>query len=249
MKVKDTKKILICFDLDDTLIDDNWKFETTFCDCIKAILLGLAAKAPQIDEILTKARELDNELLHSLPTSMKYQPERLIQAWKETYKVLSRQKEIPIKNHILQMIEAIVWQNYEPPYFVIAGAVDTLIKIKDIPHVNLEILTIGNKEIQDKKIAFSRLKHHFSHVEVVHDSMGKEEYLKKQAQKYGKDNVWMVGNSISSDINPALKAGVHAIYIPRGSWHVNKDTFFNNKYIKIKRIFELATYFQKNLTR
>ena len=240
-------KKLICFDLDDTLIDDNWKFETTFCDCIKAILLGLAAKAPQIDEVLNTFREIDNKRMKDLPIREKYMPERIIDSWKDTYKVLSQRKEIPVKNHILQMIEAYVWQNFEPPYFVIAGAVDSIVNIKKIPNVTLEILTIGNKEIQKKKVVLSRLDHYFSHIEIVYNGDGKEEYLKEKALEYGKENVYMVGNSIKSDINPALKAGVNAVYIPRGSWHVNTDDFINKDYIEIKRIFELDDYFEKVL--
>jgi putative hydrolase of the HAD superfamily len=242
-----TQKTLICFDLDDTLIDDNWKFETTFCDCIKAILLGLAAKAPQINEILQTAREIDNKLLKSLPKEEQYQPTRLIKAWKETYVTLSEKKEIPVKEHILQMIESYIWQNFEPPYFVIAGAVDTIMNIKRIPNVDLrlEILTIGDKNIQRKKAELSRLSHYFDHIEVVYNGDGKYEYLAKQAEIYGKENVYMVGNSIKSDINPALNAGVNAIYIPRGSWHVNNTDVVNDKYITAKRIFELDEKFEE----
>lgn len=236
---------LICFDLDDTLIDDNWKFETTFCDCLKAILLGLAAKAPEIDEILYTVREIDNQLLEELPKGKKYRPTRLIEAWQRTYRIISEKKEIPVKKHIMSMIEAYIWQNYEPPYLVIAGAVDSLIKIRNFPDVRLEVLTIGDNEVQNRKINFSRLNHYFDHVEVVDHGDDKGIYLKEKAKEYGKDNVIMIGNSLRSDINPALKAGVKAVHIPRGSSSRNKIEPVSNDYLEVRRIFELPQHLEK----
>jgi putative hydrolase of the HAD superfamily len=236
---------LICFDLDDTLIDDNWKFETTFCDCLKAILLGLAAKAPEIDEILTTVREIDNQLIRELPKDRKFKPERLIQAWHSTYIAMSEKKEIPVKPHILNMLEAYIWQNFEPPFFVIAGAVDALIHIRALPNIRMEVLTIGNTEIQNKKLDFSRLNHYFDHIEVVYDGEDKGVYLKKMAEKYGAENVTMIGNSMKSDINPALMAGVKAVHIPRGSWSAHKVEPYNNTYVEVKRIFELPQVLEK----
>ncbi len=230
---------LICFDLDDTIIDDNWKFETTFCDCMKAILLGLAAKAPEIDEILTTMREIDNRLLKEWPRDKKLLPERLIESWQGAYRKISEDREIPVKKHILDMLEAYIWQNFEPPYFVIAGAVDALIRIKALPNVRMEVLTIGNPEIQNRKINFTRLDHYFEHVEVVIDGDDKGTYLAKMAETYGAGNVIMVGNSIRSDITPALKAGVRAVHIPRGSWHHHKVEKPDGEYREVRRVFEL----------
>jgi len=233
------KQKLICFDLDDTLIDDNWKFETTFCDCMKAILLGLAARAPTIDEILQIARDMDNRLLEELPKDKKYSPNRLIEAWQTTYRVISERQEIPVKPHIMNMLEAYVLQNYESPYLVIAGAVDALVRIRALPNVQMHVATAGTAEIQLQKLNHTRLNHYFDHVEIVQDGEDKGEYLRQKVGEYGKENVIMVGNSMRSDINPALDAGVKAIYIPRGSWSNFKTEPRHNGYTEVPRIFEL----------
>ena len=239
---------LICFDLDDTIIDDNFKFETTFCDCLKAVLLGLATKSPEIDEIIATVREIDNQLLQELPKFKKYTPHRLIEAWHRAYKTISESKEIPVKKHILDMLEAYIWQNFEPPYMVIAGAVDALIHIRQMPNLRMEVLTIGDQDIQNRKINFSRLNHYFDHVEVVFHGDDKYQYLKEKADEFGAGNVIMVGNSIRSDINPALTAGVHAIYIPRGGWSQHKQEPVSQNYIEVRRIFELPVVVEKILT-
>lgn len=240
---------LICFDLDDTIIDDNWKFETTFCDCMKAILLGLAAKAPQIDEILITAREIDNRLVEELPKEKKYTPDRLIEAWHTTYRIMSERKEIPVKQHILNMLEAYILQNYEPPYLVIAGAVDALVRIRALPGVRMEILTIGDPEIQLRKINYSRLNYYFDHIEIVQVGEEKGDYLRRRVAEYGADNVFMVGNSMRSDINPALEAGAQAVYIPRGTWSHQKVEPISDGYVEVRRIFELPEVLSNLLGR
>jgi len=234
-----TQTKLICFDLDDTIIDDNWKFETTFCDCMKAILLGLAARAPEIDEILVTMREIDGRLLEELPKDRKLLPTRLIQSWQETYRIVSERRDIPVKPHIMSMIESYVWQNFEPPYLVIAGAVDALVRIRAFPNVRMEILTIGEPEIQLRKINHSRLNYYFDHIEIVYAGEDKGEYLRNKAGEFGGENVIMVGNSMRSDINPALKAGVKAIHIPRSGWSRHNVEPLHNEYLEVRRIFEL----------
>ncbi len=240
---------LICFDLDDTLIDDGWKFETMYCDCMKAILLGLAAKAPEIDEILATAREIDRRLIEELPKDKKHLPHRHIEAWQSAYRIMSEKKEIPVKPHILNMIEAYIWQNYEPPYLVIAGAVDALVRVRALPNVRMDILSIGDPEIQLRKINHSRLNYYFDHIEIVYVGEDKSQYLKKKAEEYGKDNVTMVGNSIRSDINPALEAGVQAIHIPRGSWSHHHVKPLHKEYMEVRRIFELPEALSELLQR
>ncbi len=72
----DVKK-LICFDLDDTLIDDNYKFELTFCDCIRVIITALETRSPAIDTILQTARDIDNKSWETWPQDKKYMPSRV----------------------------------------------------------------------------------------------------------------------------------------------------------------------------
>ena len=56
---------------------------------------------------------------------------------------------------------------------------------------------------------------------------------------------WMIGNSPRSDINPALAAGLHAIYIP----HIHTWTFEHEPPIdhprltRIERFLDLMSHF------
>jgi putative hydrolase of the HAD superfamily len=44
-------------------------------------------------------------------------------------------------------------------------------------------------------------------------------------EKYGllKESTWMIGNSPKSDINPALEAGLHAVFVPHhNTWMLER---------------------------
>ena len=68
------------------------------------------------------------------------------------------------------------------------------------------------------------MKGHFAEVEIVaeknvaaYDAMVKKHGLAREA-------TWMIGNSPRSDINPALAAGLHAVFVPHGdTWILEHD--------------------------
>jgi putative hydrolase of the HAD superfamily len=78
----------------------------------------------------------------------------------------------------------------------------------------LILVTKGDPEEQTGKLQRSGLASHFSAVEVLHEKH-REAYC-SLADHYSCDNctTWMIGNSPRSDINPALDAGLNAIFIP-----------------------------------
>jgi len=77
----------------------------------------------------------------------------------------------------------------------------------------LLLVTKGNFEEQTAKVERSGLKKYFDAVEVVSekDAMA----YSHLAEKYKLENqsTWMIGNSPKSDINPALEAGFHAVFV------------------------------------
>jgi putative hydrolase of the HAD superfamily len=80
----------------------------------------------------------------------------------------------------------------------------------------LILVTKGAAEEQTGKVERSGISQYFESTEVV---------AEKNAATYGRivgqfrlhrDSTWMVGNSPKSDINPALAAGLHAVFVPHG---------------------------------
>ncbi len=228
---------VICFDLDDTLIDSDYKFQLTFCDCIKTVLVSFETHGPQIDEVLEIARKLDNEKIASYPPETKYMPQRLYDTWLETYALLCEQYQVKSKSYIKLQIKGIIGQNFDAPWYVIPGAVATLESLSKQKDTKLHVLTVGQADVQTRKLVSTHLDKYFQHIEVT--TGDKQAYLEELAKEVGAENVIMVGNSTRSDINPALRAGVKAIYIPRSTWHHFYEASVTNNYQTVKDIREL----------
>jgi putative hydrolase of the HAD superfamily len=83
----------------------------------------------------------------------------------------------------------------------------------------LILMTKGNQAEQADKLARSGLASNFSHVEIVAEKNPKtyQEVLRRHALSPSRS--WMIGNSPKSDINPALAAGMHAVFL------FHKDTW------------------------
>lgn len=81
----------------------------------------------------------------------------------------------------------------------------------------LILVTKGAVIEQTAKIERSDLKAHFAAVEIVSEK--DVAAYEKIVEKFGLDppSTWMIGNSPRSDINPALAAGLNAVFIPHGN--------------------------------
>jgi putative hydrolase of the HAD superfamily len=91
---------------------------------------------------------------------------------------------------------------------------ETLADLAGRHHIFL--VTKGNFTEQSGKVERSGLKEYFTAVEVV---------AEKDAATYGlpRESTWMIGNSPNSDINPALEAGLHAVFVPHhNTWMLER---------------------------
>ncbi len=81
----------------------------------------------------------------------------------------------------------------------------------------LVLVTKGNREEQVDKLERSGLRAFFAGVEVPAEKHAG--VYRDLASRYNCDprSTWMIGNSPRSDVNPALAAGLNAVFIPHGS--------------------------------
>jgi putative hydrolase of the HAD superfamily len=83
----------------------------------------------------------------------------------------------------------------------------------------LILMTKGNQAEQADKLARSGLAAHFSAVEIVQEKDPATYSQVISRYELAPHTSWMIGNSIKSDINPALAAGLHAVFL------FHKDTW------------------------
>ncbi|MGC1460940.1 MAG: HAD family hydrolase [Terracidiphilus sp.] len=100
---------------------------------------------------------------------------------------------------------------------LLPGVQQTLAELASRHH--LILMTKGNQAEQADKLARSGLAPHFSAVEIVaeKDPAAYRDVILRQ--NIAARSAWMIGNSPKSDINPALAAGLHAVFL------FHKDTW------------------------
>jgi putative hydrolase of the HAD superfamily len=101
---------------------------------------------------------------------------------------------------------------------------------------------------QTGKIERSGLKSYFDAIEVVPEK--DEAVYRSIAAKYAliPDVSWMIGNSPKSDINPALAAGLNAVFVPHGqTWILEHDEIVEptppSRLLTVEKFGELRKHF------
>ena len=82
----------------------------------------------------------------------------------------------------------------------------------------LVLLTKGEYALQERRVAESGFSGHFERVLIVeHKDRGT---FLRVVRELGaaKERTWSVGDSLRSDVRPALEAGLNAVWIPQDTW-------------------------------
>ncbi len=132
--------------------------------------------------------------------------------------------------------------NRKPQLF--DGVIDTLNYLKD--KYRLYVLTKGEFKEQEQKIINAGIHEIVDGYFIVpekEDSVYREILAK---HKWQAEETCMVGNSPKSDINPALRVGMYAVYIPyRDTWKLDDEPIeaVDNRFFKLSRFTELKELF------
>ena len=191
----------LLIDADDTLWENNIYFERAIADFIS--FLNHREQSP------AEVREILNDVERECIVSHGYGLHSFEHALVRTFERISVE---PLTAGLHQTIRGFARTIAEQPVQLLPQVAETLHYLAD--RHQLILVTKGDFAEQSGKVERSGLKHYFSAIEVVadktvsayHGVVGKHELVN--------DRTWMVGNSPKSDINPALGAGLNAIFVP-----------------------------------
>ena len=190
-------------DADDTLWENNIYFERAIGRFI-SFLNHREYSPEQVREVLNDA-ERDSIVTHG------YGLHSFAHSLVATFEKLSVE---PITPELHERIHSFAHQISEHPVEILPGVRETLAYLAERHHVIM--MTKGNIVEQAGKVERSGLKQYFAAVEIVPEK--EENTYRSAVAKYAlkPETTWMVGNSPKSDINPALAAGLHAVFVPHG---------------------------------
>jgi putative hydrolase of the HAD superfamily len=195
----DSQTLLI--DADDTLWENNIYFERAIAKFIS--FLNHQQYTPEQVRLVLNDVERDSIVKHG------YGLHSFAHSLVATFEKLSVD---PVTPEMHERINSFAHQIADHPVEIITGVPETLAYLNERHH--LILMTKGHPAEQAGKVERSGLKEYFAAVEIVAEK--DEATYRSVIAKYRLEPefTWMVGNSPKSDINPALAAGLHAVFVP-----------------------------------
>ncbi len=195
-----TRQFLI-IDADDTLWENNIYFERAFDDFVE--FLDHSSLTPAEIRAVLDETELANAKVHGYG-SMNFG--RNLQSCYE--RLCEREVCDEALDRVMSFAERILRQ----PVELLDGVAATLEYLSE--RHDLTLFTKGHPEEQKLKIDRSGLGIYFGHTAIVKEKDAASYRALVAERGLKPSRTWMIGNSPKSDINPALEAGLNAVFIP-----------------------------------
>ncbi len=225
----------LLIDADDTLWENNIYFERAIANFIE--FLNHRHYSPQ------QVRSVLNEVERDCIVKHGYGMHSFAHALVDTFERLSLE---PITPELHARIHSFAHTVADHPVEILPEVPETLNYLAQRHH--LILLTKGAMAEQSGKVERSGLKEYFSAIEIVAEK--DPSTYTEVAAKYGlpPDSTWMVGNSPKSDINPALAAGLNAVFVPHdNTWVLEHEELAaapeNSRLLVLEKFPELRQHF------
>jgi len=190
----------LLLDADDTLWENNIYFERA----IAAFISYLNHHAYTREEVRSVLNEVERETVRERGYGLASFRHSLVQCFE-------RLSTEPVTAEKHERIVSFSRSISEHEIELLPGVAEVLPVLAS--RHRLILMTKGNEEEQADKLARSGLAHHFTSVEVPREKNPDAYYAVCHKYELTPHTTWMVGNSPKSDINPALAAGLHAVFI------------------------------------
>ena len=233
MNANGSQTLLI--DADDTLWENNIYFERAIGNFIS--FLNHREYSPnQVREVLNQV-ERESIVTHG------YGLHSFAHSLVQTFERLATE---PVTAELHEKINGFAHTIAGHPVEILPGVAETWQYLSKRHH--LILMTKGAIAEQTGKVERSGLKDYFAAVEIVAEK--NLATYQSVVSKYALlcETTWMIGNSPKSDINPALAAGLNAVFVPHGdTWILEHEEMDSAKsprqLLVVERFAELSTHF------
>lgn len=202
---------VLLIDADDTLWENNLRFEQAINE-FQRLLAPLNLPPDEVHRQIDRIEEKNIRVRG-------YGARRFIASLEETYlKLAGPRAEKQVMGEISRLLDLVLFE----PIHIYPEVPETLAYLA--PRHRLLLFTKGDPEEQSHKVTRSGLRQFFEVYEVVPEK--EVVAFRRLVERYRLPvpTTWMVGNSPRSDINPALAAGLNAVFIPSPhNWELERD--------------------------
>lgn len=233
------RKQTLLFDLDDTLIHCNKYFVHVIKQFAEQMRIWFSAHALSKSQFIAKQLELDIIGVRKYGFVPFRFPESLVETYDHFCSQTGRRKKEEERHHLLELGYTV----YDFPNEPYPHMNETLEELASEGH-QLCLYTGGDPEMQRAKVSRLELDAYFGERIYVtrHKTVtAMRDLVSELALKH--KETWMIGNSVTTDIIPALTAGIHAIFIPAETeWTFNKgevNVSPQGEYVKLEALHEV----------
>ncbi len=207
---KEKGMLNLLFDLDDTLIHCNKYFDLVidqFADLLETWFAGYRLTK---DEIKKKQLELDLAGIHVHGFAAERFPESFAETYDHYSAMHSRERDPEERQRLLELGYTV----YDSEFELYPNVVDTLSRLRAEGHL-ISLYTGGEEKIQRAKVEKVNLGPFFDDRIFVaqHKNAAALEGI-LTTMGFDRSRTWMIGNSLRTDIAPAIECGIGAVYIP-----------------------------------
>ena len=234
-KTKSDGAQTLLIDADDTLWENNIYFERAIAGFIS--FLNHREHSPE------QVRQVLNQVERECIVTHGYGLHSFAHALTRTFERLAVE---PLTPALHETIRGFAHAITDHPVEILPEVPETLQYLSQ--RHNLILMTKGATAEQSGKVERSGLKDYFLEIEIVpeKDVSTYTSIVSKHGLPAG--STWMIGNSPKSDINPALAAGLNAVFVPHGAtWILEHEEVTSaqppSRLLVVERFSELREHF------
>ncbi|MFF2089690.1 HAD family hydrolase [Paenibacillus sp. NPDC058174] len=240
----------IFFDLDDTLIHCNKYFYLVidqFADALSTWFQGYGGV--NAEAIRAKQVEIDIAGISVFGFKSEHFPQSFVDTYVHFSNTTGRKRSAK-EQDFLWKLGLSVYEHDTEPY---PNMLETLDSLAESGH-ELHLYTGGEIVIQRRKIEKMQLESYFGSRIYIRQHKNSEalEHILADGG-FDRGHTWMIGNSIRTDVVPALTAGIHAIHMRTESeWHYNVvqiDVQPKGAFLTLDKLVEVPTAIEGYISR
>ena len=207
-------KVQLIFDFDDTIVITNPEFEKTNLQCAEVVSEAVWGDLRGVQTILAYQRGLDLEMVKKLGLARP----RFLMSWLSTYREFCRITKVAPTVATENLLTDVVNDVYVRDFELMPHALETLDSLRKEGY-SLVILTAGEEEVQKRRVEMSGAKDFVDEVYVR--NFKTPETLKEVIEWHPASEHVMIGNSLKSDIHPALSNDIWGFHYEQETWELD----------------------------
>ena len=199
---------VVIFDGDDTL----WETESLYDEAREDAAALVATTGIDRESFVDLQRQIDVRNVARLGLTKERFPTSSVEAYRELAERRGDVASDTIADEVFRASASV----FQRPAPLVDGAAEVLGQLRR--RHDLALLTKGDPAVQRRRIAQSGLEPFFRLVDVVEEKDATSFHRILGNLDAAASDVWSVGNSVRSDISPALAAGMHAVWVDAYVW-------------------------------